>query len=152
MREHAPAEPFGHEAERVRICVLDARALDPRIEVVDIDELRTPIVGRCRDCARELLVTELGGDQHDLAGLDIRPEHSELGEAAPAITHQAGDPISRGEHRGVTFEAATERFLGAAGISQGTRRVYAADLREFAAWFGPAAPSRTWMCESSPTG
>ena len=40
----------------------------------------------------------------------------------------------------VTLEAATERFLAAAGISDGTRRVYAADLREFARWFGPDSP------------
>jgi len=40
----------------------------------------------------------------------------------------------------VTFEAAIERFLAAAGIGDGTRRVYAADLREFARWFGPDSP------------
>jgi integrase/recombinase XerC len=40
----------------------------------------------------------------------------------------------------VTFEAATERFLAAAGISDGTRRVYGADLREFARWFGADSP------------
>jgi integrase/recombinase XerC len=40
----------------------------------------------------------------------------------------------------VTFEAATERFLGAAGISEGTRRAYGSDLREFGRWFGAARP------------
>jgi site-specific recombinase XerD len=40
----------------------------------------------------------------------------------------------------VTFEAATERFLIAAGISDGTRRAYGSDLREFGAWFGPDSP------------
>jgi site-specific recombinase XerD len=40
----------------------------------------------------------------------------------------------------VTFEAATERFLIAAGISDGTRRAYASDLREFGRWFGPDSP------------
>ena len=40
----------------------------------------------------------------------------------------------------VTTDAAIERFLEAAGISDGTRRVYAADLREFARWFGPDSP------------
>jgi site-specific recombinase XerD len=40
----------------------------------------------------------------------------------------------------VTTDAAIERFLKAAGISDGTRRVYAADLAEFAAWFGPDSP------------
>jgi site-specific recombinase XerD len=40
----------------------------------------------------------------------------------------------------VTFDAATERFLSAAGISDATRRAYAADLREFGRWFGPDSP------------
>jgi site-specific recombinase XerD len=40
----------------------------------------------------------------------------------------------------VTFEAATERFLVAAGITEGTRRVYGADLREFGRWFGSDSP------------
>jgi site-specific recombinase XerD len=40
----------------------------------------------------------------------------------------------------MTFEAATERFLVAAGITDSTRRAYASDLREFARWFGPDSP------------
>ena len=40
----------------------------------------------------------------------------------------------------VTVDAAIERFLAAAGISDGTRRGYASDLRGFAAWFGPDSP------------
>ena len=40
----------------------------------------------------------------------------------------------------MTFEAATERFLTAAGISDGTRRAYGSDLREFGRWFGPDSP------------
>jgi len=40
----------------------------------------------------------------------------------------------------VTTDAAIERFLEAAGISDGTRRGYAADLREFAGWFGLDSP------------
>jgi site-specific recombinase XerD len=40
----------------------------------------------------------------------------------------------------VTFDAATERFLEAAGISEATRRAYGADLREFGRWFGPDSP------------
>jgi site-specific recombinase XerD len=40
----------------------------------------------------------------------------------------------------MTFESATERFLMAAGIGDGTRRAYASDLREFARWFGPDSP------------
>ena len=40
----------------------------------------------------------------------------------------------------MTFEAATDRFLAAAGLSDATRRAYGADLREFGAWFGPDSP------------
>ena len=40
----------------------------------------------------------------------------------------------------VTFEAAAERFLAAAGIADATRRAYASDLRDFAAWFGADSP------------
>ena len=40
----------------------------------------------------------------------------------------------------MTVEAAAERYLAAAGISARTRRVYAADLREFARFIGPDSP------------
>jgi len=40
----------------------------------------------------------------------------------------------------VTFDAATERFLDAAGLAGATRRAYAGDLREFGHWFGPDSP------------
>ncbi len=38
------------------------------------------------------------------------------------------------------MEAACERYLAAAGIADATRKAYAADLRAFAAWFGPDSP------------
>ncbi len=37
----------------------------------------------------------------------------------------------------MTVDAAVERFLERAGMSPATRRAYAADLDEFARWFGP---------------
>ena len=40
----------------------------------------------------------------------------------------------------MTFDAATERFLDAAGLSGATQRAYASDLREFGEWFGPDSP------------
>ena len=40
----------------------------------------------------------------------------------------------------MTFDAATERFLSAAGPSGATQRAYASDLREFGEWFGPDSP------------
>ena len=38
------------------------------------------------------------------------------------------------------MEAACDRYLAAAGISDATRKAYGADLRAFAAWFGPDSP------------
>jgi site-specific recombinase XerD len=40
----------------------------------------------------------------------------------------------------MTVEAAAERYLAAAGISEGTRRVYASDLRDFMGFVGPDSP------------
>jgi site-specific recombinase XerD len=40
----------------------------------------------------------------------------------------------------VTVDAACERFLATAGISDATRRAYRTDLEEFAHWFGPDSP------------
>jgi site-specific recombinase XerD len=40
----------------------------------------------------------------------------------------------------MTVEAAAERYLAAAGISAGTRRVYASDLRDFMSFIGPDSP------------
>ena len=40
----------------------------------------------------------------------------------------------------VTLAAAIERFLAGAGIAESTRRAYAADLRDFAGWYGENAP------------
>ena len=40
----------------------------------------------------------------------------------------------------MTVEAAAERYLRAAGVAASTRRAYAADLHEFAAFVGPDSP------------
>jgi site-specific recombinase XerD len=40
----------------------------------------------------------------------------------------------------MTFEAAAERFLSVAGMSEATRRAYEGDLRDFARWFGGDSP------------
>ena len=36
----------------------------------------------------------------------------------------------------MTIESAIERYLAAAGVSERTKRAYAADLRDFAGWYG----------------
>jgi site-specific recombinase XerD len=40
----------------------------------------------------------------------------------------------------MTLGAAIDRYLGAAGISDSTRRAYGTDLRDFADWYGEGAP------------
>ena len=40
----------------------------------------------------------------------------------------------------MTIEAAAERFLAAAGVTEGTRRGYRGDIEEFKRWFGPDSP------------
>jgi integrase/recombinase XerC len=52
----------------------------------------------------------------------------------------AGDPTLGDERVRMTFEAAMKRFLASAPISDGTRKAYGADLREFAGWFGGDSP------------
>jgi site-specific recombinase XerD len=64
----------------------------------------------------------------------------ELGEAGDAFVHGQAILVTAANSVCVTTDAAIERFLAAAGISDGTRRSYAADLREFAQWFGPDSP------------
>src|SRR5262249_50176859 len=46
----------------------------------------------------------------------------------------------RSESRRVTIDAACERFLENAGISEATRRAYRTDLEQFADWFGRDSP------------
>src|SRR4051795_3837204 len=48
----------------------------------------------------------------------------------------AGDRIAGTNSTRVRLSAAVDRFLAAAGVSDATRRAYASDLRDFAAWYG----------------
>ncbi|MGZ4290999.1 MAG: tyrosine-type recombinase/integrase [Gaiellaceae bacterium] len=66
--------------------------------------------------------------------------HGELCEAFEAIGHGQAILVRAPNSLQVTTDAAIDRFLEVAGISEGTRRGYAADLREFAQWFGPDSP------------
>ena len=50
----------GTNDERVRVGVLDPRALDERVEVVDVDELRAAVVRRGGERPRQILLAELG--------------------------------------------------------------------------------------------
>jgi site-specific recombinase XerD len=64
----------------------------------------------------------------------------ELGESGEAFVHRQAILVTAANTVSMTTDAAIERFLGAAGISDGTRRGYAGDLREFARFFGPDSP------------
>jgi hypothetical protein len=72
--EHALAVPGGDELERVVRRELDARALDERVEVRDVDEARSPSVTGGGEGTRQLLLSDVGADRENLAGLDVRAE------------------------------------------------------------------------------
>ena len=84
----AVAVPRRHELERLRVGVLDARALHIRVEVVDVDEFRAAVVGGGGDRPRQLLVPELGLDEHDLPRLHVGAVRGEGREACPAVVHR----------------------------------------------------------------
>jgi site-specific recombinase XerD len=85
-------------------------------------------------------VPELGVHEHDLARLDVRAVDGELGEAGQTVGHGQAIVPSTPKAVRMTIDAATERFLAAAGIADSTRRAYGSDLRDFARWFGPDSP------------
>ena len=70
--------------------MLDARALDPRVEAGDVDEAaRRARYAARRDRARERLLARLAADRDDLVGLHVGAEADEqLGEAlGVAVVH-----------------------------------------------------------------
>ena len=77
-------EPFPHprrdEVERVVRRERDAFALEPLIEVEDVDVLRAALVGGARDPARQLFLPDVARDRDELPRLDVRAEHREGGE------------------------------------------------------------------------
>jgi site-specific recombinase XerD len=85
-------------------------------------------------------MTQVGVHEHDLARLDVRAVHGELGETGQAVGHGQAIVPSAPKAVRMTVDAATERFLAAAGIADSTRRGYGSDLRDFARWFGPDSP------------
>ena len=81
-REQALAVPVGDEVEVLLARVLDAGALDPGIEVLDVDELGAVAVRARRDGADHELLARLAGDRDDLPGLHVGAESDDhVGEA-----------------------------------------------------------------------
>jgi hypothetical protein len=82
QRDHPRAVPGRDEAEGLLAGVLDAGALDPRVEPRDVHEARPVTVGARRDRARVGLLAGLAGDRDDLVRLHVGAEADEqLGEA-----------------------------------------------------------------------
>ena len=63
----------------------DAFALQPRVEVGDVDVESAPLVGCSGDRAGQLFLAELGGDADDLAPLNVGAVDGELGEYTEAV-------------------------------------------------------------------
>jgi hypothetical protein len=81
-REQPLAVPVGDEVEVLLARVLDASALDPRVEPLDVDELRAAAVGALRDRPDHVLLAGLTGDGDHLAGLHVGAEaDDDVGEA-----------------------------------------------------------------------
>jgi hypothetical protein len=91
QREQALAVPLGDEVEVLLARELDARALDPRVEVLHVDEFGPAPVGARRDRPDEVLLAGLAGDGDDLAGLHVGSEaDDDVGEAAKrGVIHPA---------------------------------------------------------------
>src|SRR5262249_5959530 len=135
-RRHPRREPRRHVLERLGVGMEDPLALQPGVEVRGVDELRAARVGGRCDGPDELFLPELGRDPDDLAGLDVRAVDGELGENLEPLVRHGRRSYRRDEPEQVTIGAAIDRFIDAAGISDATRRAYASDLRDFAAWYG----------------
>ena len=122
VREHPVAVPRRDEVERLRIGVLDPRALDVRVEVADVDELRAAVVGRGGDRARELLLAELGGRRarSGPAGRWRRARRARRGRAKRSVHRQAIVP--RGAELGASDLRSGDRAVPRRGGDRRRRR------------------------------
>ena len=77
----------GTNVKRLRVGVLDARALDVRVEVRHVDEHRAALVARFRDGAGELFLAGCGGHGHDLTRLHVGAVDGQLGQGIEAVVH-----------------------------------------------------------------
>ena len=91
--EQALAHPRGHVVQRVLDSVHDPFALDPPVEVEDVDVLGPAFVGTTRDLPGDLFLADLTRDRDELTGLDVRAEDREVGE----LVLPRFDPGHRGE-------------------------------------------------------
>ena len=80
-------EPVDHPGrdvrERLRVAAEQALALEPLVEVEDVDERGTALVRGPRDLAGQRLLPDVARDADELPGLHVGPEaDDEVGEPA----------------------------------------------------------------------
>ena len=93
-------EPLDHPrrdvVERVVCGVLDPLALQPLVEVQDVDVLGAALVSGAGQGARQLLFPDVARDRHELPGLDVGSEDRELGKLrGPLLDLTHGRTLAR---------------------------------------------------------
>src|SRR5678816_4878452 len=96
-------EPLGHPRRDVveRALVGRARdtlALEPLVEIQDVDVLRAARIGGTGDPARDVLLADRARHCDELPGLDVRAEDRELGELPGPLldpTHARHPTVAR---------------------------------------------------------
>src|SRR5207302_2712825 len=78
--EETICEPRRDVLERLLVRVQDALALQPLVEVEDVDVLRATLVGRSGDGSGEVLLADVARHGDELARLDIGTEDRQLRE------------------------------------------------------------------------
>ena len=94
----------------------DALALQPLVEVQDVDVLRAPLVRGTRDPARDVLLADVARDRDQLPRLDVRSEDGELRELSPS-TRRSGSPAHPSHNACVRLNA----YLARAGVASRRR-------------------------------
>ena len=136
------AVPRRHELERLRVGVLDPRALDERVEVRDVDEERAALVRRRRrPRARAPPGRSWRRRRAIWPGCTFAPWTASSARASKRSSTAGDRSVSANSTR--VDARAGDRPLPrvAAGISDATRRAYRADLRDFAEWYGDGGRS-----------
>ncbi len=115
--EQTLAHPRGHVVERVLGGVRDALALDPLVEVEDVDVLGAALVGAARDLPRDLFLADVARDGDELTGLDVRAEDREIGE----LVLPRFDPGHRGRTLARMRPMRLNAYLARAGVASRRR-------------------------------
>ena len=92
--EQSLGHPRRDEVERVLGGVRDPLALQPMIEVEDVDVLGALLVRQPGDPPGQVLLVEGARDRDELSGLDVRPEDGKTSELLAPLLDPAhgGNP------------------------------------------------------------